>query len=170
MKRRMKKLPAAALTLCLILITTVNVFAAPVTMEDAIQTALEDAGIQKSGTVGLKAEKDGRTYEIEFVNAVTGDEYDYEIFEKNGKIKEADVDYAHEYSRSGNKVGKAKAIASAAMAAGVKTRTVKRGTCRYKTDDGEWIYKLTFKTKKCRYKIEVQAATGKVIEMSRKYN
>ena len=169
MKKTMKRLAAVAVTLGLILAMSVSVFAAAVTKEDAVRTALTDAGIRQSGTAWLKAERDGKTYEVEFKDANTGDKYEYAVLIKNGKIKEADVDYAHSFNSSRKKIGKTKAVSAAAKAAGVKKSVVKQGTCTYKKDDGEWIYKLKFKTNNCRYEVEVQAATGKVIEISRKY-
>lgn len=170
MKRTGRRLAAAAISVCLILTMSVSVFAAAVTKEDAVKTALADAGLKKSGTSRLTVQKDGQDYEIEFRDKKTGDKYEYEISIQTGRILEAETEYKHALNNSGEKVGKTKVIAAAAKKAGVKKSTVKKGTCRYKKEDGEWVYELKFKTKSCRYEIEILAPTGAVIEYSREYS
>lgn len=169
MKKTMRGLITAAISVCLILAISVSVFAAAVTKEDAVKTALADAGLKKTETVRLTVEKDKKAYEIEFKDKKTGDRYEYEVSVRTGKITEADVEYEHVFNSSSKKVGKAKAIAAAAKKAGVKKSVVKNGTCRYKKEDGEWIYKLKFKTKNCKYEVEILAPTGRVIGYSREY-
>lgn len=169
MKKTVKRLIPAILSICLFLTMSVPVFAAAATKEDALETALKDAGMKKTEASRIKVKKDNNEYEISFKNKKNGNRYEYEVSVRTGKIREAEAEYKHAFNSSKKKVGKEKAIAAAAKKAGVKKSVVKSGTCRYKKEDGEWIYKLKFRTKKCKYEAEILAPTGKVIEFSREY-
>jgi fructoselysine-6-P-deglycase FrlB-like protein len=67
------------------------------TEEQAVVIALEDAGFTKETVLWLRTEREDGCFEIEFTDAATGDEYEYEICISTGRIIEAEVEHAHEY-------------------------------------------------------------------------
>lgn len=169
MNKKIKRLSAAVITLILVLAMSASVFAAAVTKDEAAAKALADAGLAKSDAARLKTERDGKEFEVSFADKKTGDRYEYDIRITDGKIREIEVEYAHKYDPSSERISEARAVRIAAKAAGVSKNTVKKGSCRYKKDDGEWVYKLKFKRKGCIYEYEILAPTGKITEMSKKY-
>ena len=157
------------IALCMTLAMSVSVFAAAMTRDEAISKALKNAGYARSEVEWLRTEKDDGCIEVEFNVKKTGDRYDYEFRASTGKMLEKNVDFAHKFNNSKKNVGTSKAIAAAAKAAGVKKSVVKTGTCRYKKDDGEWIYEIKFRNGNKRYEYEILAPTGKIIEYSIDY-
>ncbi len=168
MKRFYKRLLTAALSIGLVLTMSVSVpAAAAVTEDEAVAAALADAGLNEESVSGLQSERDGKCYEIEFADAKTGDRYEYEIYASSGTIKEAEVEYAHRRNTSRKKITRTEALKIASKASGVSLSTVKKGSCKYKKDDGEWIYKIRFTSGSYRYEYEILAPTGQIIEYSR---
>ena len=165
----MRRISAAVVATCLILAMSVSVFAGTFTRDDAINKALKNAGYTKSEVDWLRAERDDGCIEVEFYVRSTGDKYDYEFSASNGKMREKSVDIAHTFNSSSKKIGKSKAIGIVAKAAGVKKSVVKSGICRYKRDDGEWIYKFKFWNGRKQYEYELLAPTGQIIEYSIDY-
>ncbi len=159
----------ACIALCLISLFCVSAFAAAINKQGAISIALTDAGLKQSQVRMLEAEKENRSFEIEFINKKTGDKYSYEILTKNGLVKEAEIEYAHSKNFSNKKVGKTTAVKAAAKAAGVKAAVVKKGSVNLKKGDGELVYKIKFRNGKYRYECEVLAPTGRVTEYSKEY-
>ena len=167
MKKTLKRLSVVVFAAMMITIMTISTFAASVTRNSAINTALKDAKLKKSAVTRLKSERDDGMYEIEFRNKKTGDEYEYEINARTGKIKEVNVEYKHKRNTSRKKIAKNTALSKAAKASGVALSKVKKGSCRYKKDGGEWIYEIKFTNGKTRYEYEVLAPTGQIIEYSK---
>jgi len=165
----MKKTFTALSALMIVFLMSVTVYAAALTKEDAVDKALSDAGLSASQVTKLKSEKDGGDYEIKFISTADGTKYEYGISAKSGRIREMSAEYAHERNFSSKKVSKGKAYKAVAEASGLKLSEVKSGTCKLKKDDGEWVYKIKFKSGKCKYEYEVLAPTGKVVEFEIEY-
>ena len=168
MKKTAKKGLFTVIALITVLAVSVSAFAAGFTRQDAQKLALKDAGVKAKQVRQLKSELDGRYFEVDFTVKNDKTEYEYEIT-KDGRIKKVDIEYYHKFNPSKEKISKTAAKKAAAKAAGVKLSKVKAGTCRFKINDGEGIWKLTFKSGNCRYTVEVLAPTGKVIGIERKY-
>lgn len=164
MKKMFKSLMALSLALVMILGIGGSVLAASVTSDQAVARAIKDAKLKRSKICALEVEYDDGEYEIEFKRKSDRSEYDYTISAGSGKILEANVDYKHRIDRSRNKIGKKAARKKAAKYVGCKLAKVKRGSCRYKKDGGEWIYKIKFKSGSYYHEIEVLAPTGKIVE------
>ena len=169
MRRRLKRITAALFAVMMLFIMTISVFAADITKQTAINTALSDAKLTKAKVTSLRSEKDDGEYEISFKNKTTGDRYEYEISARIGRIQEVSVEYRHKKNTSKKKVSKNTAVNRAAKASGVSAATIRKGKCTYKRDDGEWIYEIKFTKGKYRYEYEVLAPTGKIIEYSKEY-
>ena len=163
MKKWFKRVSAAVLTLFLILMMSVSVFAATVTKDSAVKTALKDAGLKKCAVTSLKSKKDDGNFEIKFKKKSTGEKYEYEISTASGKILEKEVEYTHKRNTSKQKISRKKALKRAAKASGIALSTVRKGSCSYKKEDGEWIYEVKFKSGKYKYEYEILAPTGKII-------
>lgn len=167
--RTAKRFFIALLATMLVLASALPVFAASMTKQGAINKALQCAGVKKSAVQRLKAERDGGTYEVEFRVKKSGDKHEYEFRVRDGLLKEASVEYKHARNTSKKKISSATAINKVAKAARVSNNTVKKGSCRYKRDDGEWIYEIKFRSGKYKYEYEVLAPTGKIISYSKEY-
>ena len=168
MMKSTKAIFASLTALVLVFLMSVSVLAAPFTKGQATDKALSDAGLSASQVRRLFAEYDDGGYEIKFT-AYDGTRYEYEISGRDGRIKEASADYAYAKNYSSKKVSKAKAYKAVAKASGKKLSVVKSGTCRLKRDDGEWVYKIKFRSGSYKYEYEVLAPTGKVIEYDKEY-
>lgn len=169
MKSFRKWIVAGGITVVLIFAMSISVFAAVDTKQEAATVALKDAGLAKSQINGLKIKRDGKKYEVTFIDRNNKTEYEYDIASGNGRILEKSVEYAHKRNSSTKKIGKTKALKAVSKFSGFKLKTVGSGKCRYKLDDGEWIYKVTFKSGRYKYEYEVQAASGKIIEFEQEY-
>lgn len=168
MKKRTKRAMTAVLAMILILSMNIGVLAASITGKKAQSIALYNAGLKASQVTGLSVEAEKNSFEVEFTRTKDKIRFEYTIT-KAGKIKEIEITYPHTYNPSGKKVGTAAAQRAAAKTARVNLSDVRNGTCRYKVDDGEGIYKLTFRSGNCRYEVELLAVTGRVIEIEKKY-
>ena len=164
MKSMIKSLMALSLAVVMILGISGSVLAASVTSDQAVNRAVKDAKLKKSNICALEVECDEGEYEIEFKRKSDRSEYDYKIAAASGKILEASADYKHRINRSKAKIGKRAAQKKAARYAGCKLGTVRKGSCRYKRDGREWVYKIRFKSAGYYHEIEVLAPTGKVVE------
>lgn len=167
MKKARKKLFALILVV-LTLTAGLEAFAAGgLTRSGALAAALKDAGLTKAQVTAVEVERDGRSYEVEFREKATGDQYEYEYRISDGRLKEKSVEYRHARNTSTERVSRAAALKAAAKAAGVKLWIIRAGSCRYKQDGREWIWEVKFKTRTWNYEIEILAPTGRVIEMSK---
>ena len=169
MKKQWKRILTAVLLLVLIAAMSTTVQAANITKQNAQTIALKDAKLAKTAGSGLKVEKDGREYEVEFKSKKTGDKYEYDIDARTGRIREAEVEYTHKRNTSKKKISKASAVSAVVKASGLKKSVVSAGRCRYKKDGREWIWKIEFRNGRYAYEYEVLAPTGRIIEYSREY-
>ncbi len=142
-------------------------FASSITKSGAVSKALKNAGVTKAGVHKLKVSKENRKYEIEFIRNKDNAEFEYEICIKNGRILEKEIDYKLPRAKGTKKIGKKKARAKAAAYTKVRLSTVKKGRCTYDKKDRE--YDLKFRTTKYKYELDIDAASGKVKEYSKKY-
>ena len=138
-----------------------------ITMDEAINKALNDAKLTKSKVKYLEAELDNGKYEVEFTKKANNAEYEYKISKKSGNILRKEVEYVYKHNSSKKKIGKEAAREKVAKFSGFKLSTIKKGTCTYEYDDNEGTYEVKFKTSKYKYEYEVLAPTGKIIEYTR---
>lgn len=155
-----------------------------ISLEDAKNKALADAGVSASKVTFTKAKKDhddGITvYEIEFYTSTH--EYEYEINAANGKILSRDVEVLDDDDKdhaknSGNKnnagsstrntdayigVGKAKSIA--VSHAGFSVSDVTFSKAQLDDDDGHIVYEIEFYKNNTEYEYTINASTGAIIE------
>ena len=137
-----------------------------ITLTEAYNIALEDAGLTKSQVKNVEKELDDGVYNIEFTKKGTKREYDYEI-SKKGKILEKSVDYNRARNTGKKKLSKDDAINKVADFSGFKKSTIKKGTVTLEKDDGQWIYEVRFNAKGYRYEYDVHGRTGKILEYSK---
>lgn len=161
----MKKIRMMIMVMIMVMAMGASSFAAAVDQNGAVNIALQNAGLSADQVVGLEAELDGSKYEIEFHDAGTGDEYSYDIKASTGKIVEKSVDFKYTKNTSKKKISKKAARKKAAAITGVKYKTVKKGSIKYKYKKKQGKYTLKFKSGGYRYEVEIQAATGKVIDL-----
>lgn len=169
----MKRLVSIAIAMIMVLAMSSSAFAAAkVTSNAAAQKiALKNAKLSKSQvkSIKVKYDREDGTYDVKYIRKSNGSKFDYEIRKSNGRILEKSIDYKYKRNTSKKKVGTAAAQKRAAKAAKVKLNTVKKGRCKYEYDDGEGIYEVTFKNGKYKYDIDIQAATGYLIDYSWEY-
>lgn len=163
----LKKLPVLALALIVCMAMTSPAFAGTISKSKAVSKALKSAGVTKSQVRALETDKEKGRYEVEFIRLKDKAEFSFEIRVRDGKIVEKEVDYNLPRAASKKTIGKNKARSKAAKHAGVKVKTVKKGTCKLDKKDRE--YDVKFKTAKYRYDYDIDAASGKVKEYSKKY-
>jgi uncharacterized membrane protein YkoI len=157
------------LTLAAILVIAMSstVFAAStanITQKKAVSIALKDAGLKSSQVYGLEAERDGNRYEVEFHRSSNKAEYSYDISRARGTILEKSVEYKVKKSTSKKKIGVKKARMKVAKFSGISYKTIKKGSCRYEYDDRHGEYTVKFRKGDYRYKYELLAPNGKILE------
>lgn len=138
------------------------------TLEEAKAKALEDAGLKADQVTFTEAEldwDDGRqVYDIEFYTA-DHKEYDYEIDAGTGKILKVDHD-AESFtppSSAGTAITKEKAQEIAlAKVPGADASHVRK--LKLDKDDGKQVYEVEIVYKGVEYDMEIDAATGKILE------
>ena len=163
----MRKIITVFLSFAMVMMMSLSAFAASISQDAAVDTALADAGLTKEQVTGLQSEKDGNKFEIEFIQTSNGTDFDYEISASDGKLIDKSVDYRYDRNKSKKKIGKKAARKKAAAAAGVKYKTVKKGTCKYKYKKKQGKYTVKFKSKGYRYEVDILAPTGQVIEFDK---
>ncbi len=161
--------PAAVGAVILAMVMSITVYAAALSPEQAERKALKDAGLKRSQVCGMETELEGKNYDIEFRTKKKHNEYDYEIDADSGIVREAGAEYTHKRNTSKDRIGKKAALRKVADFSGKKLSVVSSGTCRYKKDDGEWIYEVKFRSGHYKYEYDVLAPTGKIIEMGKDY-
>lgn len=161
----MKRIRMIITAMLMVIAMSVTSFAAGIDQNGAVNIALKNAGLSADQVTALEAERDGGKYEIEFINAATGDDYGYDISASSGKILEKSVDFAYSKNKSKKKISKKSARKKAAAITGVKYKTVKKGSIKYKYKKKQGKYTLRFKSGGYRYEVEIQAPTGKVIDL-----
>ena len=167
----MKKIISAALMLVMASAFTLEAFASSgITREEAERIALRDANASRSKVSRFESEKEHGRYEIEFVKDKTGSEFEYKISSK-GTILEKSVDLKYKRNSSRSKIGEKAARKKVANFSGIGYNTIRKGTIKYEydEDDKEGSYTVRFTYRKYRYKYEVLAPNGKIMEYEKKY-
>ncbi len=147
-----------------------------ISVEDAKQKALDDAGVKAENAVFLKAYYDSDDivphYDVKF--EANGYEYEYEVKASDGTVLEKDVDKERKPVNS-NPVSdgyisadKAKSIAF--DHAGVKSADVKFSKAELDRDDLIVHYDVEFVAGKYEYEYEINAESGKVIASDKEFN
>ena len=137
----------------------------------AEEIALKDAGVGAAeitfDRVERGTEQGVSVYEIEFKKKGSKIEYGYEI-SNTGKILEKSVDYYRAVVKGSKKLTKADAINVVVKTHGFKKTVVSKGRIKLEKDGGQWVYEMKFRSGSYRYEYEVHAATGKILEYSKK--
>ena len=170
MKRTLRTLLIAALAMALVFTMTGMAFAgSEMTVEKAYKIALKDAGFTSSDVrcVEKDYDREDKVYEIEFKKKGSKIEYGYEI-SNTGKILEKSVDYNRAVVKGSKKLTKADAINVVVKTHGFKKTVVSKGRIKLEKDGGQWVYEMKFRSGSYRYEYEVHAATGKILEYSKK--
>lgn len=170
MKRTLRTLLIAALAMALVFTMTGMAFAgSEMTVEKAYKIALKDAGLTSSDVrcVEKDYDREDEVYEIEFKKKGSKIEYGYEI-SNTGKILEKSVDYNRAVVKGSKKLTKADAINVVVKTHGFKKTVVSKGRIKLEKDGGQWVYEMKFRSGSYRYEYEVHAATGKILEYSKK--
>ena len=156
MKRTLRTLLIAALAMALVFTMTGMAFAgSEMTVEKAYKIALKDY------------DREDKVQEIEFKKKGSKIEYGYEI-SNTGKILEKSVDYNRAVVKGSKKLTKADAINVVVKTHGFKKTVVSKGRIKLEKDGGQWVYEMKFRSGSYRYEYEVHAATGQILEYSKK--
>lgn len=147
-----------------------------ISVEDAKQKALEDAGVKAEDAVFLKAYYDSDDlvphYDVKF--EANGYEYDYEVKASDGAVLEKDVDKerrpVNSVPASDDYISADKAKSLAYEHAGVKAADVKFSKAELDRDDLIVHYDVEFVAGKYEYEYEINAESGKVIVSDKEFN
>ena len=135
--------------------------------ESAKNIALGYSNLLAKDVTFIRAElnyEDGRwVYDVEFYT--DSKEYDFEIDAKNGKVLDVDYDVDGWTRPEEDFIGKesAKNIALGYSNLLAKDVTFIRAELDY--DDGRWVYDVEFYTDNKEYDFEIDATTGKVLDV-----
>lgn len=138
---------------------------------DALQIALDHAGVQAADTSFAKVEagfENGKAiYEVEFYANNT--EYDYEIDATTSKILEVDHDMENQYKPGsnvtpGSQIAESQALEIALAHAGVQAADTVYAQVKKDSDNGRQIYEVEFYAGNMEYDYEIDAATGKILD------
>ncbi len=147
-----------------------------ISIDNAKEAALKDAGVNSSDAVFEKAQFDGNEptphYDIEFRS--NDYEYDYEINAVNGAVlerdKERDFDINKSSANAENFIGKEAAKEKAFAHAGIKAADVKRAEIELDSDEPVPHYDVDFVSGKYEYEYSINAKTGSVIKAEKDFN
>lgn len=143
----------------------------PVTGEEALAIALQNAGISEEGAYNIKVERDGEhgapVFEIEFETDY-GD-YDFSVSEESGRILEADWEVEEEWAASlGNgpvTMEEARSIA----AEKVPGSSAEDISIREESDDGRSRFEGNFTWDGVYYEFEIDPDSGVILDWSADY-
>lgn len=164
--------------------------AGQITIEEAKNVALSDAGVDASQAVFTKEQSDYEdgipVYDLEFYTSTT--EYEYEINAETGAVysKKADAhgtgsghsghyddtehpDNTQHYNgteHTGNLIGEDEAKNIAVNHAGLSLQDVNLLKVELDTDDGQSVYEVEFYKENQEYDYKIDAWTGNIIEYS----
>ena len=135
-----------------------------ISVEKAKKIAFSDAKTKESKVKNLRVEKDGKTYEIEFIKGSF--RYEYDVNGVSGKVKNLDKKRVSlSKSDRKKKVSKNKAKKIAFKSAGVKKSKTRRLKVKlYKTRKGYRYYKVRFYVGSKEYEYEIDGYTGTILE------
>lgn len=147
-----------------------------ISVEDAKQKALDDAGVKADAAVFLKAYYDSDDivphYDVRF--EANGYEYEYEVKASDGTILEKDVDKerkpVNSTPASNEYISADKAKSIAYDHASVKAADVKFSKAELDRDDLIVHYDVEFVAGDYEYEYEINAESGKVIAYDKEYN
>ena len=124
--------------------------------------ALADAGLKASQIYDYEIELDYDNgtlrYDVSF--EFGGEDYDYEINAKSGKIISVEKPKA---TSSEAKISKAKAKSTALDDAGVKAADISHYEIELEKDDGIWKYEISFNKGYDEYEYTINAENGKIL-------
>ncbi len=132
-----------------------------VTLEQAKELVFTKLGITEADVKYAKYDLDDGKYEIEF--HYNGAEYEFEVDATTGTIVETNVD-DHRSSTQAITLEEAKAIVFAHLSITEDQVT----QAEYDYDDGK--YEMEFIYNGMEYDVEVDAATGKILEIDKEYD
>lgn len=145
-----------------------------VSKDEAVNIALKKAGLTADKVKGLSVHLDRDdgvlSYEIEFFRGSY--EYSCDVNAETGRIIEFDKEYdddaeekqSKQSSGSSDVIGKDEAIKIALKKAGVSESEAGRVFADLEKDDGKLIYEIEFKVKAYEYSVEIDAATGSILD------
>ncbi len=147
-----------------------------VTLEQAKNIALKDAGLTSADFIKAKQDfDDGRQiFELEFRN--DGKEYDYDIDASTGRILKTDIDYYNNIFGSNNQNGQSaqQTTAGAITAAeaeniALKDAGIAKSAVRYiyshnDKEDGRAVYEVEFALNNTKYEYQIDASNGKIYD------
>ncbi len=147
-----------------------------ISVEDAKQKALDDAGVKAEDAVFVKAYYDSDDivphYDVKF--KANGYEYEYEVKASDGTVLEKDVDKVRKSANtapdSDEYISEDKAKSIAFDHAGIKAADVKFSKSELDRDDLIVHYDVEFVAGKYEYEYEINAESGKVIASDKEFN
>lgn len=147
-----------------------------ISVEDAKQKALDDAGVKAENAVFLKAYYDSDDivphYDVKF--ETNGYEYEYEVKASDGSVLEKDVDKERKSVNSApasdEYISEDKAKSIASDHAGIKTADVKFLKAELDRDDLIVHYDIEFVAGDFEYEYEINAESGKIIASEKEFN
>ncbi len=151
-----------------------------ITLEEAKNAALKDAGVNEADATFTKAkleDDDGRDeYDIEFYTE--DKKYDYEISAYTGKVTDKDVDIRNNHNNTSSDVsstaaeyiGTEKAREIALKHAGVSESDVYFSKTKLDRDDGRYEYEIEFYKDRVEYEYSIDAVTGDILEYDSEYD
>lgn len=147
-----------------------------ISVDDAKQKALENAGVKPENATFLKAYYDSDDivphFDVKFVS--DGYEYEYEIKAADGRILEKDIERERTAGKSDvnaeNYITKDEAKKIAYSHASVSAGSVKYSKAELDRDDMVAHYDVEFVEGKYEYEYEINAVTGKVIAFDKDFN
>lgn len=140
-----------------------------ITAEQATKIALKDAGTKKSKVKKLvctfeKDVEDGDQYEVRFRKG--GYQYEYEILEEVGKIREKEMRLIKKEKKKGKATITKKQAKKTALKK-AKIKNPKKLTIKKDKDDGVKIWEVKFRKGSYKYEVEISRVTGKLLKIEK---
>lgn len=149
---------------------------AKLTKDQAIEIALNAAGLKKTEVTDLEAELDkersGLYWEVSFETKQK--EYDYDIHAETGKVTKVETEKENEKPVATEpvktSVTKDQAVETALNAAGLKKADVSELEAELDEERGTPVWEVSFETREKEYSYEINAETGKVVKAESERN
>ena len=147
-----------------------------VTKDQAIEIALQAAGLKKADVTDLEAEldkeRDGLYWEVSFETKTT--EYDYDIHAEDGTVAKRETEKEEEKPAPTEAVKPAvtkdQAIEIALQAAGLKKADVTDLEAELDKERGVPVWEVSFETRQTEYSYEINAEDGKIVNAESERN